>query len=150
MKKTSKKDARTPESHVCDAVALCSLVLGEIDLTLFEFDVLRRPKYSRRKLHLEQPAEGGIRRKYGGTTTPFIFRKGDYVEATQGKRTVRGWVSGYTKSFISVSDFNWKRLGQFVVSKVKLLERNSGLLLKKKEVKKGEFLPRLKPWVSFT
>lgn len=150
LKKTSKKDARTPESHVCDAVALCSLVLGEIDLTLFEFDVLRRPKYSRRKLHLEQPAEGGIRRKYGGTTTPFIFRKGDYVEATQGKRTVRGWVSGYTKSFISVSDFNWKRLGQFVVSKVKLLERNSGLLLKKKEVKKGEFLPRLKPWVSFT
>jgi ribosomal protein L24 len=78
------------------------------------------------------------RRQYGGTTTPFVFRKGDYVEATQGrKKTVRGWVSGYTKKQISVSDFDWKRLGQFVVSKVRLLERNAGLLLRRKEVKEA-------------
>jgi hypothetical protein len=101
------------------------------------------------KMHLEQPSKGGIRREYGGTTTPFVFRKGDYVEATQGRRTVRGWVSGCMKNLISVSDFDWKRLGQFVVSKVRLLERNSGLLLRRKEVKRGEVLPRLKPWVSF-
>jgi ribosomal protein L24 len=90
------------------------------------------------------------RRQYGGTTTPFVFRKGDYVEATQGrKKTVRGWVSGYTKKQISVSDFDWKRLGQFVVSKVRLLERNAGLLLRRKEVKKGEFLHPTSRVVSF-
>ena len=149
LKKSSKKDARIPEAHVSDAVSLCALILNEVTQTQFEFDILRRPKYSRRKLHLEQPAKGGIRRQYGGTTTPFVFRKGDYVEATQGKRTVRGWVSGYTKNMISVSDFDWKRLGQFVVSKVRLLERNSGLLLKNKEVKKGEFLHPTSRVVSF-
>ena len=135
LKKVSKKDARIPEAHVTDAITLCSLVLGDVQLTPFHFDILRRPKYSRRKLHLEQPSKGGIRRQYGGTTTPFVFRKGDYVEATQGERTVQGWVSGYTKNFISVSDFDWKRLGQFAVKKVRLLERNVGLLLSRKEVK---------------
>lgn len=147
LKKVSKKDARIPEAHVTDAITLCSLVLGDVHLTSFPFDIIRRPKYSRRKLHLEQPAKGGIRRQYGGTTTPFVFRKGDYVEATQGNRTVRGWVSGYTKNQISVSDFDWKRLGQFVAKKVKLLERNMGLLLKEKEVKR-QFLPALKGEVS--
>ena len=149
LKKVSKKNARTPEAHVTDATSLCSLVLGDVQLTSFPFDILRRPKYSRRKLHLEQPAKGGVRRQYGGTTTPFVFRKGDYVEATQGEKTVRGWVSGYTKQLISVSDFDWKRLGQFVVSKVRLLERNAGLLLRTKEVKKGEFLHPTSRVVSF-
>jgi hypothetical protein len=150
LKKSTKKDARIPEAHVSDAVSLCALILNEVHIkTQFEFDILRRPKYSRRKLYLEQPSKGGIRRQYGGTTTPFVFRKGDYVEATQGKKTVRGWVSGYTKNFISVSTFDWKRLGQFVVKKVRLLERNSGLLLKRKEVKKGEFLHPTSRLVSF-
>jgi len=135
LRKASDKAAHTPEAHVTDAIALCSLALGDINLTPFPFDVITRPKYSRRKLHMEQPAKGGVRKPYGGTTTPFVFRKGDYVEATRGNKTVRGWVSGYTKNLISVSDFNWKRLGQFVVSKVRLLERNMGLLLKSKEVR---------------
>lgn len=135
LKKSSRKDVQEPEAHVTDAIALCSLAQGNIKITTFNFDIIRRPKYSRRKLHLEQPAKGGIRQQYGGTTTLFVFRKGDYVEATQGKRTVRGWVSGYTKNLIAVSNFDWKRLGQFVASKVRLLERNTGLLLKSKEVK---------------
>ena len=135
LKKDVRKENRTPEAHVSDAVALCSLVLGDIRITPFHFDVVRRPKYSRRMLHAEQPAKGGIRRPYGGTTTPFIFRKGDYVEAMQRGRVVRGWVSGHTKHLISVSDFEWKRLGQFAVSNVRLLERNTRLLLKSKEVR---------------
>lgn len=143
LKKSSKKEDRTPEAHITDAIALCALTLGDIALTPFQFDIVRRPKYSRRRLHLEQPSKGGIRRQYGGTTTPFVFRKGDYVEATQGKRTVRGWVSGYTKNRISVSDFDWKRLGRFMVSKVRLLERNTGLLLRN-----SAFLPPTSRWVS--
>jgi len=149
LKKVSDKAARVPEAHVTDAIALCSLALGDINLTPFLFDVITRPKYSRRKLHMEQPSKGGVRRQYGGTTTPFVFRKGDYVEAVQGKKTVRGWISGYTKNKISVSDFNWKRLGQFVVSKVRLLERNMGLLLKSKEVKGGAFITPSRRCVSF-
>jgi len=135
LRKEYNKEERVPEAHVSDAIALCSLLLSVIELTPFHFDVVRRPKYSKRKLHLEQPSKGGIRRQYGGTTTPFLFRKGDYVEARQGKKIVRGWVSGYTKNLISVSDFDWKRLGQFAVSKVRLLTRNTSLLLKSKEVK---------------
>jgi len=86
----SDKAARVPEAHITDAIALCSLALGDINLTPFPFDVITRPKYSRRKLHMEQPSKGGVRRQYGGTTTPFVFRKGDYVEAVQDKKTVRG------------------------------------------------------------
>ena len=59
------------------------------------------------------PAIGGVRRKYGGTVTRYGFRKGDYVEAIEGKKTFKGWVSGDTEKCVAVSDFDWKRLGQF-------------------------------------
>ena len=137
LRKSDRKEERAPEAHVSDAIALCSLVLEDTEMTPFHFDVVRKPKYSRRMLHAEQPSKGGVRKLYGGTTTPYIFRKGDYVEATQGERTVRGWVSGYTRNLISVSDFEWRRLGQFAVSKVRLLERNTRLLLKSKEVRRA-------------
>jgi hypothetical protein len=133
LEKSRSKEERTPKAHVSDAIALCSL-MSDVELTSFFFDIIRRPRYSRRRLHLEQPSKGGIRKEYGGTTTPFIFRKGDYVEARQGTKMVRGWVSGFTKNLISVSDFDWKRLGQFVVSKVRLLKRNTGLLLERHSI----------------
>ena len=141
LEKTKDKTKQSPESHVNDAISIGALLLGDVKLTDFHFDIIRRPKYSRRRLHAEKPSKGGIRRRYGGTTTPFIFRCGDYVEATQGKKTVRGWVSGYTKNFISISDFNWKRIGQFTSSKVRLLDRNNRLLLKSQ-------FHQLKPVVS--
>lgn len=101
---------------------------------VFSFDVVTGPKYSRRKLHLEQPSKGGVRGEYGGTTTPSKLRKGDYVGAEEGDRAVRGWVSGHTKNHISVSDFDWNRLGQFAQSKTHLINRNSGLMVNPKEV----------------
>lgn len=91
--------------------------------------VIRRPPVSRRQLHLLQFSKGRNRRKYGGTVTRHGFRKGDFVEATQGTKTVRGWVSGDTKTQVSVSNADWKRLGQFSVRKTKLLKRNSGLIV---------------------
>ena len=74
------------------------------------------------------PSIGNKRRKYGGTVTRHGLRKGDFVEATLGKKTVRGWVSGDTKTQVSVSDANWKRLGQFSKNKVRLIQRSIGLI----------------------
>jgi len=74
------------------------------------------------------PGKGGNRRKYGGTVTCHGFRKGDYVQAIKAGITYYGYVSGDTKTQVSVSDANWKRLGQFTASKVQLLQRNTGLV----------------------
>ncbi|WP_365973542.1 hypothetical protein [Moorena sp. SIO4G3] len=71
----------------------------------------------------------GRRRKYGGTTTSHGFRKGDYVEAVKAGKTYRGWVSGETVKQVSVSDINWKRIGQFTARKVRLLKRSTGLIV---------------------
>lgn len=67
--------------------------------------------------------------KYGRTVTKQGFRKGDYVEATQGNKTVRGWVSGDTKTQVSVSNADWKRLGRFSKNKTQLLKRSTGLIV---------------------
>lgn len=140
--KHSKGDA-IPATHAIDGVALaCSAFIeygiinpssmgwqGEVTVTPAPFAVIRRPPISRRQLHLMVPAKGGLRRKYGGTVTRHGFRKGDYVEATQGSKTYRGWVSGDTDKQVSVSDADWKRLGQFSKNKVRLLKRSTGLIV---------------------
>ena len=137
------KSRQTPETHAVDGIALAAFRWmqygitslnsmgwkGSANITPAQFIIVKRPPISRRQLHLLQPTKGGIRRKYGGTVTRHGFRKGDYVEATQGKRTVRGWVSGDTKKQVSVSDASWERLGQFTVSKVRLIQRSTGLIV---------------------
>jgi len=75
------------------------------------------------------PAKGGVRRKYGGTVTRHGFRKGDYVETDRKGVNFRGWVSGDTKNQVSVSNFDWKRLGQFSAKKTKLLKRSTNLIV---------------------
>ncbi|MGL5795345.1 MAG: RRXRR domain-containing protein, partial [Waterburya sp.] len=103
--------------------------LGNVAITDAPFFVIRRPPISRRQLHLMLPAKGGNRRKYGGTVTRHQgIRKGDYVEAVKAGISYRGWCSGDTKTQISVSNFNWKRLGQFTASKVSLLRRSTRLI----------------------
>ena len=142
--KHSKGDT-IPATHAVDGVALaCSAFInygitsrssmgwrGSVTITPAPFCVIRRPPVSRRQLHLMVPAKGGVRRKYGGTVTRHGFRKGDYVEATQGSKTYRGWVSGDTDKQLSVSDANWKRLGQFSKNKVRLVQRSTGLVVTK-------------------
>ena len=135
LKKEENKTLRNPESHVNDCIAMGSIILGLGIETKnkFKFDTITRPKYSRRILHLEQPSKGGIRRKYGCSTTDWTnIRKGDFVEAIQGKKAFRGWISGFIddKRIISVSDFDWKRTGQFGANNIKLLDRNHGLLVR--------------------
>jgi hypothetical protein len=44
-------------------------------------------------------------------------------------RVVYGWVSGDTERQVSVSDINWRRLGQFSAKKTCLVKRSAGLLV---------------------
>jgi HNH endonuclease len=145
-KEKSDKSLQIPETHAVDAVTLaCSEFVqykswegtknhganwvGNVTITQSQFPILRRPPISRRQLHLMVPSKGGNRRKYGGTTTRHGFRKGDFVEAAQGKKSFFGWVSGDTEKQVSVSDCNWKRLGQCTAKKVRLIQRNTGLIV---------------------
>jgi hypothetical protein len=98
---------------------------GSVSITPAPFFVIRRPPYSRRQLHLMLPARGGVRRNYGGSTTRHGLRKGDLVNSPKGI----GYVSGDTEKQISVSDANWKRLGQIAASKVTLIRRSNGLVV---------------------
>jgi len=145
-KEKSDKSLQIPETHAVDAVTLaCSEFVqykewngnknhgaswvGNVNVTPSQFTIVRRPPISRRQLQLMVPSKGGSRRKYGGTTTRHNFRKGDYVEATQGKKKFFGWVSGDTEKQVSVSDVNWKRLGQCTAKKVRLIRRSTGLIV---------------------
>ncbi len=120
---------------------------GNVVITPCQFMVIKRPPISRRQLHLMLPSKGGKRRKYGGTITRHgirkrvrnsevssecktHLRKGDFVKAVKAQHIFSGWCSGDTAKQISVSDFNWKRLGQFTASKVVLLQRSTGLICK--------------------
>jgi RRXRR protein len=139
------KSLQIPETHAVDAITLaCSEFvkykscvgtkshgaswIGKVNITESQFTILRRPPISRRQLHLMVPSIRGIRRKYGGTVTKHGLRKGDYVKATQGNKTYFGWVSGDTEKQISVSDQDWKRLGQFSKNKVSRIKRSTGLI----------------------
>ena len=139
--KTRKGDAILA-THAVDGIALASsyflryesfentrerghIWIGEVTLTTPVFRVIRRPPISRRQLHLMVPAKGAVRRKYGGTTTRHGFRKGDLVNSPKGI----GYVSGDTEKQVSVSDSNWKRLGQITSTKVSLIRRSNGLIV---------------------
>lgn len=146
LPKSKNKANQSPDAHAVDGVALaCSEFIsfeqfhtvkthgrdwvGSVQITESLFKVLRRPPICRRQLHLLQPAKGGVRRSYGGTVTRHGFRKGDLVRAEMAGRSYVGFVSGGTAKQISVSDCNWKRLGQFAKSKVELIRRSSNLLV---------------------
>ena len=142
LEKSKKKSERSFNSHAVDGVTLaCFRFLdyrpfqtanghghewtGSVTLTPSPLAVIKRPPISRRQLHLMVPAKGGVRRKYGGTTTKFGLRKGDLVDSPKGS----GYVSGQTERQLSVSDANWKRLGQIASSKVTLIRRSTGLIV---------------------
>jgi RRXRR protein len=142
LEKSKDKAIQSPRSHANDGIALaCFCFLdyvpfrtahshghewqGKVNVTSSAFAVVKRPPISRRQLHLMVPAMGGVRRKYGGTTTKFGLRKGDLVSSPKGI----GFVSGQTEKQISVSNANWRRLGQIASSKVTLIRRSTGLIV---------------------
>jgi hypothetical protein len=93
--------------------------------------VISRPAFYRRQLHFETVNPGGIRKRKGGTLTPFGFRCGDLVKAEKANSQVMGWIGGFTNTVktknVSVYDGNWKRIGQYSLSKVNLIRRSTGL-----------------------
>ncbi|WP_066380218.1 MULTISPECIES: RRXRR domain-containing protein [unclassified Anabaena] len=140
----NKVDKSKPEfnTHAVDGVAIAATAFveyrqyhttkidgadwfGDVVITPAVFTCVRRPPLSRRQLHLMLPAKGGVRRQYGGSTTRHGLRKGDLVHSPKGI----GYVSGDTEKQISVSDANWKRLGQIASSKVQLIRRSNGLIV---------------------
>ncbi|MEQ8756671.1 MAG: hypothetical protein RID09_24570, partial [Coleofasciculus sp. G1-WW12-02] len=143
-----KKDKanQTPATHAVDGVTLAAFEFtqwrewhsnqakygnwcGDVQITPVPFAIVRRPPISRRQLHLCVPSKGDVRRKYGGTVTRHGFRKGDKVVAEKAGKVYIGWCSGDTEKQVSVSDKNWKRLGQFTAKKVQLLQRSTGLIV---------------------
>lgn len=145
-KQKSYKGDAIPQTHAVDGIALAASQFisyqqwhtanahganwqGECVVTHAPFAVIRRPPISRRQLHLMVPAIGGLRRKYGGTTTRHGVRKGDFVKAEQAGRVSIGWVSGDTERQVSVSDIHWKRIAQFTANKVQLIQRSTGILV---------------------
>lgn len=164
-KQKCRKGDAIPQTHAVDGIALAASQFisyqqwhtsnahganwqGECLVTPAPFAVIRKPPISRRQLHLMVPAQGGIRRKYGGTTTRHNFRKGDFVRAEQAGRVSCGWVSGDTERQVSVSDINWKRLGQFTARKVQLIQRSTGLLVNTMYKLTGSVDPAL-PFLPF-
>lgn len=149
-KDKDNKAKQSPETHAVDAVTLASMRfiqyqrfnagkthghewVGNVTVTPAIFKVVSKPRITRRRLHDAVPAKGGVRERYGGSTTPFEARKGDLIEyktTTKGvTKTVIGYCSGYTGNNLSLSDANWSRLGRFANSKCRILKRNTGLVI---------------------
>lgn len=143
--KSKNKAEQSPASHAVDGIALAASEFisyeafnhdgshgkhwtSAVSLTECLFKVIRRPPICRRQLHLMQFSRGGKRRAYGGTVTRHGLRKGDLVRAVMAGREYIGFVSGDTVRQVSVSNADWRRLGQFTQSKVQLLRRATGLL----------------------
>ncbi|WP_293087254.1 hypothetical protein [Okeania sp. SIO3B5] len=79
---------------------------------------------------IDNAGKGGIRKRKGGTITPFNVRYGDKVIAEKSGKICIGWAGGFTDAKaknISLYDHNWKRLGQFSPKKVKLIRRSNKL-----------------------
>ncbi len=149
------KSLQVPETHAVDGVALAASQfvkyetfhtadtqghdwVGRVQITPAPFAVIRRPPISRRQLHLMNAGMRGVRRKYGGSTTPFSIRKGDLVKY----KDMLGYCSGYTGKNLSISDSNWKRLGRFANSKVELIARCTGLVVNLNPLSKIPHTPK--------
>ncbi len=169
VKNKTDKSAQTKETHANDGLALAASHfmrfekfhtantkghqwVGQVLVTDAPFRVIARPNIYRRQLHFENPDGkkpnlNQYRKRKGGTITPFGFRSGDLVKAEKAGKISVGWVGGYTNTEkqqkVSVYDIKWKRIGQFTISKVKLLQRAIGILVSRSDKKAPTFLPSL-------
>jgi len=148
VKDKQNKAKQSPETHAVDGIALAASQfvsfrqyhkvgedgahwVGAVDVTPAPFVVVTRPEYFRRALHFDNASKGGIRKRKGGTVTPFVYRAGDKVAVMTKGQTLTGWVGGFTDTEkskkVSVYDASWKRLGQFGLNQIKLIRRSNKL-----------------------
>lgn len=125
--KTSDKSALKPESHANDAVAMISGFYNKNINSDAPFWYWQSLELVRRALHRQNFQKGGVRPNFGGTAKNHWLRKGDYVEASQGKKKYKGWVVGIAKAGIGVANECGKRLCQASERRVRLLCRNKGV-----------------------
>ncbi|WP_050857488.1 RRXRR domain-containing protein [Acaryochloris sp. CCMEE 5410] len=143
--KIKDKKAQTPEAHAVDGIALAASQFtryqathidamdwtGAVEVTPAPFKVITRPGYFRRALHFDNPSTGGIRKRKGGTVTPFGYRAGDKVQVATKGQILTGWVGGFTDTEkskkVSVYDVNWKRLGQYGLKQISMIRRSNKL-----------------------
>lgn len=145
-KQRQDKSVQSPQTHAVDGIALAASQFvefrkyhkpgedsadwfGYVRVTPSPFRVFARPNLFRRQLHFENFSKGGIRKRKGGTVTPWSFRSGDFVQAEKAGKVYRGWIGGFSEvnKVVSVYDHNWHRIGQFSASKVQLIKRSTKL-----------------------
>lgn len=149
-KDKSNKSAQKPETHAHDGIALAASHfmsferfhtvntrghhwVGQVQVTPAPFRVITRPNLFRRQLHFENPVTDvpNNRKRKGVTVPPFGLRSGDLVKAEKAGSIYQGWIGGYTQTEksknVSVYNHNWKRIGQFSPTKVKLLQHSTRL-----------------------
>jgi hypothetical protein len=148
VKDKQNKSKATPETHAVDGIALAASQFvrfskyhkqgedgaqwsGSVDVTPATFKVITRSEYFRRALHFDNASKDGVRKRKGGTVTPFGYRSGDKVAVTTKGQVLIGWVGGFTNTAksqkVSVYDANWQRLGQFGLKQIQLIRRSNRL-----------------------
>lgn len=142
------KSAQKPETHANDGIAFAASHFmsfekfhtantrghrwtGQVQITLAPFRVIARPNLYRRQLHFENPVAKipNNRKRKGGTITPWDFRSGDYVKAIKAGKTYQGWIGGYSEvnKVVSLYNHDWRRIGQFSLTKTRLISRSKNL-----------------------
>jgi hypothetical protein len=130
--KCKEKNALSTESHANDALAMVCWLNGEKPNTNAPFMVWRRQGTSKKQLHLQNPASGGARKRYGGTTYPGSdWRKGDVIRHRSG---TTGYVGGWTSSgkVVSMTGTDGKRISQFSIGTLELLRRAPNILTERR------------------
>ncbi|MFB0562578.1 MAG: RRXRR domain-containing protein [Candidatus Lokiarchaeia archaeon] len=141
IRKTSDKEALTPESHANDAIVMLSKHYGRNIDSPTPFFVWNAYNPVRRQLHKQNPRKGDVRPAYGGTSGKHGIRKGDFIEAAVKGEKIQGWACSFSNTQIGIANFLGKRFAIPTVKNVRLIHRAAGVL-------HSEFLPTLTHGVS--
>jgi hypothetical protein len=145
VKNKANKSVQEPATHAIDGVALachhfitfvedkvnqCADWFGDVNITKSQFVVVRRPIYSRRRLHYLQTKEKGVRKNYGGSILVDNARKGDVISYTAETKNIIGYAAGSRGKSLAINNSDWKLIGSYVTKRCKIIKRSCGLLTK--------------------
>jgi hypothetical protein len=134
--KSSKKLDYIWEAHNVDSHSLCEMVLEKPIRPFYGMYRIDFLKYNRRQLHVQNPTEGNVRKKYGGTVSLGISRG----SLTRYKNKLV-YIGGTSNGKVSIhSIITGERLSQNIKKEKLTILNNSK--------HRTQFLPRLKSWVS--